>query len=140
MKALFTLGIICGLIYGGVLAKQKFFTNTPPAVSQSLICGSFSAPLAIIGIPTVISVGSAGTTIKYTDSYIVNVKNVPSMFLDRLSVVKIQEGQLVSFELLSRKGFDIAQDPTITAVDKCQQLAGLVPATTAPVAPTTSGN
>jgi len=78
----------------------------PPAVSAaaaqlsvvpSVICGLYSDPTAVVGIPTAVS----DRSIQFADGYLLQLKQVPSLYLQKRAAFGVKDGAVNVYRLVN---------------------------------------
>ena len=94
------IGLAGGLIMGWMMFAPV--QAAPPVLAQipvpSIVCGKFQAPPLLVGVPVSAPVG--GTSIMFSDGYLLQLKAVPSMFIGKRALFQIADGVVVNYGLV----------------------------------------
>ena len=102
--ALTTLFVVAFVIIGGVSwwLTARPAQSAPPVLAQipmpSIVCGKFQAPPLLVGVPVSAPVG--GTSIMFSDGYLLQLKAVPSMFIGKRALFQIADGVVINYGLV----------------------------------------
>lgn len=78
---------------------------------QTTVCGPYLAPSVVMGIPQQINVTGVGSSIRMADNFVLNLGNIPSLYLGRLGLLQMQDGKAVAYATVGDPKFDPCKAP-----------------------------
>lgn len=95
------------LISGGVtwywlLRPAQATVVAPPAPNNlTVVCGSYANPILVVGVP----IETTETTIRFADGYLLRLREMPSLFLERRALFEIQDRQVTKYGTVKSDSF-----------------------------------
>ena len=65
----------------------------------TVVCGKFAAPPLLVGTP--ITVSADGSAVAFDDGYLLQLKEIPSMYIGKRALFQITDGVVVNYGLVA---------------------------------------
>lgn len=90
--------VLGGIFWWGLLAPPAEAEHPVDArqPTATVVCGKFAAPPLLVGTPV-----SVSNAITFNDGYLLQLKEVPSLFIGKRALFQIVDGVVVNYGLVA---------------------------------------